>query len=156
MPDPDATAGGPRSWRALDIAIWLLTVAGAAVAAYLVYVHYQESALVCGVGDCATVQASRYAEFAGIPIAWFGLALYLAIGILLAARRFDLVAEDVADVLMLGATFAGTLAVAYLTYLEIWVIDAICQWCVTFAIITAILFALSVVRLRSSLSAATE
>lgn len=153
MPHPDATSGVRQPWRALDIATWLLTVAGAAVAAYLVYVHYQESALVCGVGDCATVQSSRYAEFAGIPIAWFGLALYLAIGILLAARRFDLIAEDLADVLLLGATFAGTLAVAYLTYLEIWVIDAMCQWCVTFAIITAILFVLSVVRLRSSLSA---
>ena len=138
----------------MGIAQWLLVAAGTAVAIYLVYVHYQASALVCGVGDCETVQSSRYAEFAGIPIAWLGLALYLAIAALLAARLRGLIEQDIADVLLVGATFAGTLAVAYLTYLEIWVIHAICQWCVAFAIITVALFVLFAIRLTSTFAGA--
>lgn len=154
MPRPDPGAGLLRSDRPIALAQAILALAGMAVAAYLVYVHYQETALVCGVGDCEKVQSSSYAEFAGIPIGWFGLALYVAIAALLAARQRGLIGADIADVLLVGATFAGTLAVAYLTYLEIWVIEAICQWCVTFAIITVILLALSAVRLARTFAAA--
>lgn len=148
MPSPDAAPD--RSWamRISEVLLWVPAAAGTAVAVYLVYVHYQETALVCGLGDCEKVQTSTYAVFAGIPIAWFGLALYLGIVGLLAARHWHLIDADIADVLLVGATFAGTLAVAYLTYLEIWVIDAICQWCVAFAIITMILFLLAVLQLR--------
>jgi uncharacterized membrane protein len=150
MPHPDAPAGAGRSIDALSLAQWIAVAAGSAVAAYLVYVHYQETALVCGVGDCEKVQTSSYAEFLGIPIAWFGLALYLAMAGLLVARQRGLLAVDITDVLMVGATFAGTLAVAYLTYLEVWVIDAICQWCVTFAVITVVLLVLSALQLVRS------
>lgn len=136
----------------MAIAQWALVVAGGAVAAYLVWVHYQQDALVCGLGDCEKVQTSTYAEFAGIPIAWFGLALYLAIGLLLVARHLQVIEHDVTAILMVGATFAGTLAVAYLTYLELWVIHAICQWCVTFAIITLVLFITALFDLRTLFS----
>lgn len=153
MPHPDAPAGPARFTDPLSLAQWLAIAAGSAVAAYLVYVHYQETALVCGVGDCEKVQTSSYAEFLGIPIAWFGLALYLTMAGLLLARQRGLIAVDITDILMVGATFAGTLAVAYLTYLEIWVIDAICQWCVTFAIITVVQLALSALQLRRSFAA---
>lgn len=152
MQDRDAPGSGPRSHRVATTAQWLLVAAGTAVALYLVYVHYQTSALVCGIGDCETVQTSRYAELAGIPIAWLGLALYLGIAMALAASARGLIANDIAEVLVVGATFAGTLAVAYLTYLEIWVIEAICQWCVAFAIITGVLFVLSALRLRGTLA----
>ncbi|MGC4106416.1 MAG: vitamin K epoxide reductase family protein [Thermomicrobiales bacterium] len=151
MPQADATsAPGLRRFPPLDLARWAFVAAGMAIAIYLVYVHYQETALVCGIGDCETVQTSKYAEFAGIPIAWFGLALYLAMAGLLIARTRRLIETDVADVLLVGAAFAGTLGVAYLTYLEIWVIHAICQWCVAFAIMTVILLVLSAIQLRAT------
>ena len=38
-----------------------------------------------------------------------------------------------------GITLAGVLYEIYLTYVEIWVIDAICPWCVTFAIVTLLI-----------------
>lgn len=124
-----------------------LTLLGIAVAVYMVYIHYQESALICGVGDCAKVQTSTYAEVAGIPIAWFGLIMYLVLLALWIGKRAIPAMTDLATVGIFGITLAGTLYVAYLTYLEIWVIEAICQWCVTFAIITTLLFLLSALQL---------
>lgn len=150
MPGPDTPTPSDRASRLPELVQWVLVAAGTAVATYMVYVHYQETALVCGVGDCEKVQSSSYAMFLGIPIAWLGLALYLGIAVVLAARKLRLIEGDMADVLLVGATFAGTLAVAYLTYLEIWVIHAICQWCVTFAIITVVLFGLSAIKLRAT------
>lgn len=149
MPGPDVTIPGSKQRVGVSILIqWVLVVAGGAIAAYLVWVHYQQDALVCGLGDCEKVQTSTYAEFAGIPIAWFGLALYLALALLLAARRFRIVAQDIAAILIVGATFAGTLGVAWLTYLELWVIHAICQWCVAFAITTLLFFITALLDLR--------
>ena len=126
---------------------FLLAIAGIAVAIYMVVIHYQEHVLVCGIGNCEKVQTSSYSEFMGIAIAWYGLAMYLVIFALLVVREIRPASEDVISVALFGITLAGTLYVAYLTYLEIWVIEAICQWCVTFAIITVLLFIVSVIRL---------
>jgi len=153
MPDRKPANHAARArFGLIPIAQAIFVVAGSIVAAYLVWVHYQQDALVCGLGDCEKVQTSSYAEFAGIPIAWFGLALYLAIAALYVTRRLGTVAEDIAAILVVGASFAGTLAVAWLTYLELWVIHAICQWCVAFAIVTVLLFVVSVLDLRVVLS----
>lgn len=153
MPDRERAGRESRTrFGIIPAAQAILVVAGSIVAAYLVWVHYQQDALVCGLGDCEKVQTSSYAEFAGIPIAWFGLALYLAIATVLVTRQLGIVAADIAAILVVGAGFAGTLAVAWLTYLELWVIHAICQWCVAFAIITVLLFILSLLDLRAILS----
>lgn len=121
------------TWRSVSL---VLATAGLGVAGYLTYTHYQPAALVCSVGDCDTVQTSRYAMVGGIPIAIFGLLMYLsviALGILRSLRPewFSL-----ATMASFALVLAGTLYAAYLTYLEIAVIDAICQWCVTSAILT--------------------
>ncbi|MGC4190383.1 MAG: vitamin K epoxide reductase family protein [Thermomicrobiales bacterium] len=156
MPNPDRPRSSTGFPHILDTIQWLLVAVGTAVAIYLIYVHYQEIALVCGIGDCEKVQTSKYAEFAGIPIAWLGLALYVVIAALLAARQKRLIDADIVTVLLVGSTFAGTLAVGYLTYLEIWVIDAICQWCVTFAIVTVILFIVTALQLRETFAPSDE
>lgn len=131
----------------LTWASFVLAIAGIGVAIYMVVIHYQEHVLVCGIGDCAKVQTSSYSEFMGVAIAWYGLAMYLVILALLVVREVFPATEDFASVALFGITLAGSLYVAYLTYLEIWVIEAICQWCVTFAIITVLLFIGSVIRL---------
>src|SRR5215217_6465662 len=85
---PDST----RQSR-LTAVSFVLALAGTGVAAYLTSVHYDDKLLLCGVGDCETVQQSNYAEIAGIPIALLGLGMYLtvlALG-LLRWRRPDLV-----------------------------------------------------------------
>jgi len=124
-----------------------LALAGTIVAAYMVVIHYREHALVCGIGNCEKVQTSSYAELLGIPIAWMGLVMYLAFLALMILRKVRPATEEFATIALFGITLAGTLYVAYLTYLEIWVIEAICQWCVAFAIITIMIFIGSTFRL---------
>ncbi len=114
--------------RALAIG---LAVAGCAVAGYLTWVHYAELEPVCvgGGGGCERVQASAYAELVGIPVAVMGLASYAAILVaLLAARGAGLLVAAGLALVCFGFSL-------YLTYLELFVIDAICQWCIANAAI---------------------
>jgi uncharacterized membrane protein len=135
--------------------IVLLSVVGALVAAYLTYTHFDRDALVCAVGQCGTVQDSAYATLGPVPIAVLGVGMYLALGALALVRWLGVgpFTFEQATVASWTIAFAGTLYAAYLTYVEIWVINAICQWCVISAIIgTLILVIESVIIWRSMLS----
>lgn len=117
----------------------LLAIGGLAVSAYLTLVHYRDDLLVCSVGGCHTVQKSPYAELAGIPVALLGLGMYVVVLALVLARMARPAREDTITLVLFGLALAGTAFTIYLTYLELFVIDAICQWCVLFAIITWVL-----------------
>lgn len=124
--------GGTIRWS-ISLA---LAIAGTADAVYLTVVHYDTTALVCGLGNCETVQTSRYAEIGGIPIAILGVLMYLAITILGFARFRAPARVDLLTLVIFAIALAGTAYAAYLTYLEIAVIKAICQWCVVSALLT--------------------
>src|SRR5690606_6844170 len=88
-----------------------------------------------------TVQDSAYATIGPIPIAILGLGMYVALGTLALLRltgRGPLSFEH-ASLASWTIALMGTIYAAYLTYVEIWVIDAICQWCVLSAIIGLII-----------------
>ena len=116
---------------------------GVAVAAYLTYVHYAGLEPICAGsgGGCERVQSSRWAELTGVPVALLGLLGYVAI---VAAT---LAAGETARVAAAALTLIGAGFSAYLTYLELFEIDAICQWCVLSAVLMAALAAGSVARL---------
>jgi uncharacterized membrane protein len=110
-----------------------LALVGLGIASYLLAVRVLGEAPSCGpIKGCETVASSPYATVFGIPVALFGVGF----SILLSAaclgwwRRADRRALYAAY----GLGLAGILAVAYLTYLELFVIEAICVWCVTYAI----------------------
>lgn len=118
------------------IASLVLAVAGLGLSAYLSYVHYNLDALVCGTGDCELVQTSDYSEMFGIPIALFGVAMFLLViaGIILRELRpetADLVSTGILVILLTAVLYW-----VYLTYLEINVIHAVCQWCVITSLVT--------------------
>jgi uncharacterized membrane protein len=128
--------------RRLRLAAIVLSVAGLAVAAYLTYVHYEGIKPVCGLGgDCEKVQSSEWAELAGVPVAVLGLVGYVLILASLFVRSENGV--------MAGALFAvtGFGFSLYLTYRELFSIDAICPWCVTSAILLTLLSVITVARL---------
>jgi uncharacterized membrane protein len=129
--------------RRLHVASLAIVVLGVGVAAYLTYVHYAGLQPFCagGSGGCERVQSSSYARLAGIPVAVLGLAVYLAIAVALGAagERAQLAAAALA---VTGFGFS-----AYLTYLELFVIHAICQWCVASAALLTMLAVLTVWRL---------
>jgi uncharacterized membrane protein len=128
-----------------------LAVAGIAVAAYLTVIHYDDRLLLCGAGDCHTVQQSKYAELGGIPVAILGLAMYLAILGLGASRVLRPEIRFWATALACAIALSGFLYAAYLTYVELWVIDAICQWCVLSAAITTAILILETIAVWRSL-----
>jgi uncharacterized membrane protein len=98
---------------------------------------------VGGSGGCETVQASSYATILGVPVAELGLVGYS--GLLLSA----LLRGEAGAYLGLLVALVGTLFSAYLTYLEVFVIQAICEWCVASAtvMIAALVCAALTVRL---------
>lgn len=134
-----------------------LAIAGVVVAGYLSWVALDEEqeAACSGVGDCQAVQSSEYAEIAGVPIAVLGLGMYLALLALIAARRWWRALRDGEEPpqALAGLTFAlafgGTLYSAYLTWLELFEIEAICVWCVGSAVIVTLLMLLSAPDLRA-------
>jgi uncharacterized membrane protein len=144
------TRGRPRLFGSLSagerkLALWIagVSLVGVAVATYLVYVHYAGIEPICaaGGGGCEKVQTSDYSKLAGIPVAVLGLAGYLAIlGSLFV--RGDLGRMAGAAIALSGFGFS-----LYLTYREIWTIEAICQWCVGSAVLMTVLALLTVVRL---------
>lgn len=129
--------------RRLEAAALVVALLGVAVAGYLTYVHYAGLEPVCAGGGhgCERVQASSYAELAGIPVAVLGFGGYVAIAaaLLYPGERGRLAAAGLA---ITGFGFS-----AYLTYLELFVIDAICQWCVASAVLLTLLMVLTVWRL---------
>ncbi len=118
-----------------------LTLAGIAIAAYLTYVHYEGISPVCTSGGCERVQASSYAEIGPIPVALLGLIGYVLILASLAVRG------DVGRALTFMLTLTGFAFSVYLTYLEVFVIDALCQWCLASAVVMTALLVTATVRL---------
>jgi uncharacterized membrane protein len=123
-----------------------LTLAGLAISGYLTYVHYAELDPVCfgGSHGCVQVQSSEYAELGPIPVPVLGVAGYAAIAVALAlpGERARLVAA--------GLALGGFGFSLYLTYLELFVIDAICEWCVVSACLMTALAAITAARVLRS------
>jgi uncharacterized membrane protein len=131
--------------RRLRIGTAVVAVAGLAIATYLTVAHYAGADPVCAISHgCATVQQSNYAELAGIPVALLGLLGYVAI--LGSLARDDESWRTATAFLALG----GFGFSVWLTYVEIWRLDAICIWCVASAICMTLLAALAVTRMLSA------
>jgi uncharacterized membrane protein len=121
----------------------LLAVMGLGVAVYLAYVKTQAVAAGCGpVGDCNAVQTSEYAYLFGIPIGVLGVIGYVAILVTWAWGAWR--ADNRATLALLAITAFGVLFSIYLTYLEPFVISAVCAWCLTSAVVMTLLLLLSV------------
>jgi uncharacterized membrane protein len=115
--------------RGLRFVLGALAVVGLLISGYLSWVHYAGVPPVCvgGSGGCESVQTSSYATIFGVPVAAIGLVGYS--GLLLSA----LLRGEAGVYLGLLVALVGTLFSAYLTYLEVFVIHAICEWCVASA-----------------------
>jgi len=137
-------------------AIALLALVGFFLALYL-WLHQigVGGELKCGTGGCDTVQASRWAMVLGIPVAAYGVVGYAAILAVALAGLQPAALERRRPALLLAAlATGGVLFSAWLTYLELFVIHAICRWCVGSAVtITAIwLVALAGLRRKDGLT----
>lgn len=127
-----------RAWLLLAA----LGVAGLGTSGYLTYSHYADRATVCaGIGSCEFVQTSAYSEVVGVPVALLGLLFFIALEVLVVMRFMRLpLALQWGQPAVFAMTLGGLAFVIYLTYVELFVIDAICIWCVATAAITLVCF----------------
>ena len=129
----------------------LVALVGLFVALYLaLYKAGVIGTLACGTGGCETVQLSRWATFLGLPVAAWGVVYYA----LVFALAFAGIQERFArarglSLTMLLVTAWGVLFTAWLTYLELFVIRAICRWCVGSAAVVGALFVLALMDWRA-------
>ena len=132
-------------WTASIIPV--LCVIGLGVAGYLTFVETQNVSAVCGpIGDCNSVQSSPYAKLFGfLPVGVLGLIGYIAIIAAWAWGRWGkgILAVYVPALLLAMALF-GVLFSLYLTYIELAVILAVCIWCLTSAVLMALVLILAV------------
>jgi uncharacterized membrane protein len=129
-----------------------IALAGIGVATYITISDAGGGAPACLVGGngCQTVADSQYSHLLGVNVAVFGILGY-ALLLLSALVRGD--AGRFAGLLMALVGFGFS---AYLTYLELFVIDAICQWCVTSAALMTLLLIVNATRAIAYLGAEAE
>ncbi len=133
----------------------VLVLAGLVVAAYLSYVEVTHVAAVCGpIGECNAVQSSPYAKIFGIPVAVLGLVNYLVMGVLWGWQRANPQNRQTAVALLLLSLF-GVFFSIYLTALELFVIHAVCLWCLTSAVVTTLIMLVVIAGLTRRPSALT-
>lgn len=120
----------------------VLAVVGLAIASYLtLYKYGVVGSLACGTGECEVVQTSRWSTLLGFPVAAWGAAYYTVV-LLVAATgvRERYAASRPLSLALVVITGAGLLFSAWLTYLELAMIHAICRYCVGSAIVATLLF----------------
>jgi uncharacterized membrane protein len=147
-----------KTWGAnwLLAAMIGLSLAGLGVSLYLMWGYTAPGAsLACGgSGGCDAVKNSVYASLLGIPLPTLGLISYVSLLALLLVHNHPIVSKNgwtaYMALLIFGLSLVGVLYSAYLTYLELFVIYAICHWCVASAVIMVGIFFLSIFNLRNT------
>jgi uncharacterized membrane protein len=119
--------------RRSGLLIAAIALIGLAIAVYLTATRLAGGLPVCGpVKGCEDVALSAYSSILGIPVAAFGVGFSVAVG------GLGLVWSGRGDRRALlgayGLGLSGILFVAYLTYLELFVIHAVCVWCVSYGL----------------------
>ena len=130
----------------------LVALVGVFVATYLtLYKTGVIGSLACGTGACETVQLSRWATLLGLPVAAWGIGYYALVFVLaLVGIQDRWSASRGLSLLTLLVTGWGLLFSAWLTYLELYVIHAICRYCVASAVLTALLALLALLDWRAT------
>jgi uncharacterized membrane protein len=128
----------------LRVGIGALALLGASLSSYLLYVRWADATLACSTGGCETVQASSYSEVLGIPVALLGLGAYATIFVCSLFKN-ELVRAAAFSVALGGVAFA-----AYLLYVQLAAIDAVCEWCLASDALVTMVAVLTLLRLRAA------
>ena len=129
-----------------------LALAGIFISLYLtLYKLGVIGELTCSIGSCETVNTSKWSTFLHLPVALWGLLFYLevfVVSLVGTIPRFE--NEPFVSILLVAEAAIGVLFSAWLTYLELAVIHAICIWCVTSAVVVTAIFFVSLADLRDT------
>jgi len=131
------------------ITLLVLALIGFLDSVYLLVLKLTSNPEMCikGLGDCWSVNISPYSEIFSIPVSLLGIVAYLTLILLIWVENKSPFWQNNSILLQFGLTFTGVIYSAYLTYLEIAVIKAICPFCVLSAVIMLALFLITIARL---------
>ncbi len=149
-----AAISQPRN--TLRIIALILVVIGLLISGYLSYVKLTDSSTQCldtGAFNCDAVQSSSYSRMFGIPLPYLGFATYLVIGALILLENRVALLRDYGMILEFGIILFSFLFSAWLAYVQVFVLQALCIWCLAHELTMTILFFVSIPRLMRSLSA---
>ncbi len=136
--------GAGAAWWASVV----LSAVGLVDSVYLTWIKVANRAASCaGIGDCETVNNSRFSEIGGVPIALLGAGAYVLLLLLLVGERRGWISAEASRMAVFGLALAGTLYSLYLTYVEIAILRAICPFCVVSAVAIIGILVLSLIRL---------
>lgn len=139
------TARMPR----LALALAVVGLVGIAISVYLTWTKMSGVLPVCGPGGgCEVVEASEYSSVGPVPLAAFGILDSLAMVVL--ALWWGRAGDRRAAYAAYALGLAGVLIEAYLVYLELFVIHAICVWCVAYGVTVVLGFALAIAMVREA------
>ena len=127
-----------------------LALAGIFISLYLtLYKLGVIGELSCSVGSCETVNTSKWSRFLGLPVAAWGLLFYLDVFLIALIGTFERFEnEPIISLVLVAESAIGVLFSAWLTYLELAVIHAICIWCVASAVVVTLILGVSVADLK--------
>lgn len=127
-----------KSSRYFKTALLLLSAIGILLSLYLTYLHFTETeAAFCAAGsDCEAVRQSGFSSFLGIPVAALGILGYSVIFILTLVS----LTKRSRWLTLYILSLSGFVFSAYLTYLEFFIINAICVYCIISAALMTIIF----------------
>ena len=137
-----------RRLSRIEITLIALAIIGLLVSIYMTIYKITSNDNMCiGSKDCSVVNASRYSELYGIPVAVFGVVGYAVILAVLWFERNPGFFKQNGTMLLFGLSLTGFLFTLYLIFLEIALIKAYCPFCITSQAAMTIIFILSVIRL---------
>ncbi|MBI2021881.1 vitamin K epoxide reductase family protein [Candidatus Daviesbacteria bacterium] len=135
----------------LNRTIFVLSLAGLAVTAFLLYEYNQPAPVICPFGGtgCETVRASEYSKFFGISIPYLGIFYYLFIAIESILQTREKRSSWLLNLQLIASVLAVSFGI-YLTYLEGFVIGAYCFWCVLSFIISLLILVMTILRIKEN------
>ena len=125
-----------------------LVIVGLLVSIYMtIYKVLNADAMCLGSGDCSTVNASRYSEVNGIPVALIGVLGYLAILVIHYFEDRNRFFKENSTLMIFGLALTGFLFTVWLIYVEIALLKALCPFCLTSQAAMTFIFMIAVIRL---------
>lgn len=143
QPTPLSAFASLRTWQLISIAF------GIFVSGYLTNVKATNVIMACvanGAFNCEKVQSSAYSMMFGIPIAYFGLATYLLLAFLILFEKRIPFLEDYGQILILAITLGAWIFSMYLVYIQFFVLEALCPWCLAHEANFTVFFLLTLMR----------
>ena len=137
----------------------LSIVFGLCVSGYLSYLKITDVPSICihgGPFDCNVVLNSVYSEFAGIPIAYLGFLTYVVIGVILFFETRVTFIQVYGKLIAFGVGLFGWLFSMWLVYVQFFLLEALCPWCLSHETNFTILFGMICYRLYKDMTAEIE